>query len=99
MSSLQLAVLVLSIRASGPNDWQQWRGPNRDGVSAETGLLKTWPSDGPKLIWEFDKAGLGYSSFSIVGDTLYTMGSANEQNGNEEFVLAINVATGKETWR
>lgn len=98
MSLLQL-VLALSIAAPAPGDWPQWRGPNRDGVSTETGLLKTWPTDGPKLVWEFDKAGLGYSSFSVVGDTLYTMGSVNEQNGNEEFVLALDTATGKERWR
>src|SRR3954471_22890190 len=97
MSSLQLVTLALSIAAPATSlDWPQWRGPNRDGVSLETGLLKTWPKDGPRLAWEFDKAGLGYSSFSVVGDTLYTMGAASDQNGDEEFVLAINVETGKE---
>ena len=106
MSSLQLAVLALSIAAPAPKgssaaglDWPQWRGPNRDGVSLETGLLKTWPKDGPKLAWEFDTAGLGYSSFSIVGDMLYTMGGEDEANGNQEFVLAIDINTGKEKWR
>jgi outer membrane protein assembly factor BamB len=100
MSSLQLVALALSVAApaTGP-DWPQWRGPNRDGVSQETGLLKTWPKDGPKLVWEFDRAGLGYSSFSVVGDTLYTMGATNEQNGDEEFVLAVDSGTGKEKWR
>src|SRR3954452_23188062 len=100
MSSLQLVTLALSIAAPASGlDWPQWRGPNRDGVSQETGLLKTWPKDGPKLVWEFDKTGLGYSSFSVVGDVLYTMGAVNEQNGNEEFVLAIDTGTGKEKWR
>jgi len=105
MSSLQLVTLALSIAAPAPKgsetglDWPQWRGPSRDGVSLETRLLKTWPADGPKQVWEFDKAGLGYSSFSVVGDVLYTMGATNDQNGNEEFVLAIDVGTGKEKWR
>src|SRR4051794_14920210 len=100
MSSLQLAVVALSIAAPpSVGDWPQWRGPNRDGVSQETGLLKTWPADGPKLVWEFDKAGLGYSSFSVVGDTLYTMGAEDQANGNQEFVLAIDISTGKEKWR
>ena len=106
MSSLQLAALALSLAAPAPKsaslpgeDWSQWRGPNRDGVSKETGLLKEWPKDGPKLLWTFDTAGLAYSSFSVVGDTLYTMGSENEANGNREFVLAIDITTGKERWR
>src|SRR5688500_236902 len=105
MSSLQLTVLALSLAAPGPkgadptHDWPQWRGPNRDGVSEETGLLKEWPAGGPKLLWTFDTAGLGYSSYAIVGDTLYTMGGEDEANGNQEFVLAIDVTTGKEKWR
>src|SRR6478672_11770100 len=106
MSSLQLAALALSIAAPAPKDspapgldWPQWRGPNRDGVSQETGLLKTWPKDGPKLLWEFDKTGLGYSSFSVVGDTLYTMGGEDAAHGNKEFALAVDINTGKEKWR
>ena len=100
MSSLQLALLALSVAApAAPGDWPQWRGPNRDGVSTETGLLKVWPADGPKLLWTFDTAGLGYSSYAVVGDTLYTMGGEDEANGNKEFVLAIDVNTGKEKWR
>lgn len=106
MSSLQLVTLALSIAAPAPKgaadhglDWPKWRGPNRDGVSLETGLLKTWPKDGPKLAWEFDQAGLGYSGFSVVGDTLYTMGAQDEANGNKEFVIAIDISTGKEKWR
>ncbi|HKB01991.1 MAG TPA: PQQ-binding-like beta-propeller repeat protein [Gemmataceae bacterium] len=100
MSSVALAVFALSVTAT-PSDanWPQWRGPNRDGISRETGLLKTWPKDGPKLLWTFEKTGLGYSGFSVVDDTLYTMGATNGQNGNEEFVLALDAGTGKEKWR
>jgi outer membrane protein assembly factor BamB len=106
MSLLQLVALALTVSAPAPKvgtepglDWPQWRGPNRDGVSQETGLLKEWPKDGPKLLWEFDKCGLGYSSFSVVGDTLYTMGADDDKNGNREYVLAIDANTGKEKWR
>ena len=52
----------LQILAQAP-DWFQWRGPNRDGQSAETGLLKDWPAGGPKLLWRATGAGTGYSSF------------------------------------
>jgi len=69
--------LVLCLGALGYNnaaqgaDWPQWRGPNRDGVCSETGLLKSWPADGPKLLWETTGFGLGYSSMAIVDGRLY----------------------------
>jgi hypothetical protein len=75
-------------------DWPQWRGLNRDDVSTETGLAKEWPPEGPKLVWMSKDAGLGYSGYSIVGDTLYTMGAQDAV----EYVIAINVNTGKEKW-
>lgn len=74
--------------------WPQWRGPNRDGISKETGLLKQWPAEGPPLVWKATGAGEGYSSFSIANGRLYTMGL----RGDREFVIAFDVATGKEAW-
>ena len=47
-------------------DWPQWRGPNRDGKSAETGLLQQWPKGGPHLLWRAEGLGEGYSSFAVV---------------------------------
>jgi len=106
MSPIQLAVLALSLVAPAPKvsdlpglDWPQWRGPNRDGISKETGLLKTWPKDGPKLLWTFEDTGIGFSSFSVVGNRLYTMGAQDPDNGDKEFVLATDTNTGKEVWR
>jgi outer membrane protein assembly factor BamB len=55
-------------------DWPQWRGPNRDGKSTETGLLKTWPAGGPRLIWTAKKIGFGFSTVSIKDDLIYTTG-------------------------
>ena len=75
-------------------NWPQWRGPNRDGISKETGLLKQWPAEGPPLVWKASGAGNGYSSFSIANGKLYTMGL----RGDREFVVAFDVATGKEAW-
>jgi outer membrane protein assembly factor BamB len=75
-------------------NWPQWRGPNRDGVSKETGLLKQWPAEGPPLVWKAAGAGRGYSSFSVSNGKLYTMGL----RGDREFVIAFDVATGKEAW-
>lgn len=86
------AILPLANLFSG--DWPQWRGPNRDDNSTETGLAKEWPPEGPKLMWVSKDAGLGYSGYSIVGDTLYTMGAQDAV----EYVIAINVNTGKGKW-
>src|ERR1044072_4584298 len=92
---LSLALtLVSQAMAQSAAIWPQWRGPNRDGVSKETGLLKQWPADGPPLVWKATGAGNGYSSFSISDGKLYTMGL----RGDREFVIAFDVATGKEAW-
>ena len=80
--------------AQTAGNWPQWRGPNRDGISKETGLLKQWPAEGPPLAWKATGAGRGYSSFAIANGNLYTMGL----RGDREFVMAFDVATGKEVW-
>jgi outer membrane protein assembly factor BamB len=75
-------------------DWFQWRGPNRDGQSAETGLLKEWPAGGPKVLWRATGAGTGYSSFSSSHGRLYTLGA----RGDTEFVMAFDTASGQKRW-
>jgi outer membrane protein assembly factor BamB len=88
-----LVGLVLTLPALAA-DWPQWQGPDRNNVSKETGLLKSWPKEGPKLLWTYDNAGNGYSSYAIVGDRLYTLGA----RGETEYVISIDVNTGKEIW-
>jgi outer membrane protein assembly factor BamB len=75
-----LAILVFAVltsictaRAAEPR-WPGWRGPNRDGKSPDTGLLKTWPADGPKQLWKVTGIGQGFSSVSFGGGLLYTTG-------------------------
>jgi outer membrane protein assembly factor BamB len=80
--------------AQSAANWPQWRGPNRDGISKETGLLKQWPAEGPSLVWKATGAGRGYSSFSIANGKLYTLGL----RGDREFVIAFDIANGKEAW-
>jgi hypothetical protein len=75
-------------------DWFQWRGPNRDGKSAETGLLKSWPAQGPPLAWRGTGAGIGYSSFAASRGRLHTLGG----RANREYVIAFDAATGKKVW-
>ncbi len=53
--------------ASSTSDWPQWRGPQRNGISQETGLLKEWPKEGPKLVWQMNDIGDGYSTPAVVG--------------------------------
>lgn len=80
--------------ASGA-DWPQWRGPERNGVSQETGLLKEWPKDGPRLLWQRSDIGYGYSTPSVVGDRIYVLSN----NGRDhEFVQALDVRDGKQLW-
>jgi outer membrane protein assembly factor BamB len=55
-------------------DWPGWRGPNRDGKSPDRGLLKKWPAAGPKLLWQFDHLGQGFSNVAVVGGRVYTTG-------------------------
>ena len=64
-----LLVLAVPILA---NDWPAWRGPDRTAVSKETGLLKTWPEGGPKLVWQTNKAGRGYAGLAVVNGLLHT---------------------------
>src|ERR1700754_4590416 len=92
--TIVLLMLVLQAMAQSAANWPQWRGPNRDGISKETGLLKEWPESGPTLVWKATGAGGGYSSFSVANGKLYTMGV----RGDREYVVAFDVATGKEAW-
>jgi outer membrane protein assembly factor BamB len=91
-----LAALVAgaSVTMHALDDWPQWRGPRRDGVSAERGLLKAWPQNGPPLAWKTTGAGQGYSSFAVAGGRLYTLGAREDR----EHVVAFDVASGKRLW-
>lgn len=76
-------------------DWPQWRGPDRTGISKETGLLKSWPKEGPPLAWRATGLGEGYSSVSVAGGRIYTMGN----RAGKEMVIALDAAgEGKEVW-
>lgn len=79
---------------SVPGDWPAWRGPDRTGVSLETGLLKEWPAGGPKLAWRTTGIGRGYSTPSIAASVLYLLGTAE---GEAECLLAVSAK--REGWR
>jgi outer membrane protein assembly factor BamB len=92
-SSSSLVFLLLA-SAAGAADWPMFRGADRSDVSTETGLLKQWPEGGPKKLWTSEKGGLGFAGFSVVGGTLFTMGS----HDGKEFALALDANSGTVKW-
>ena len=88
------AVVLMVVTYSSLADWPQWRGPNRNGKSPDTGLLKEWPSDGPPLAWKIDKLGGGYSTPSIADGRIFGMSN----RGEDEVVWALSETDGKEIW-
>ncbi|MGH9857668.1 MAG: PQQ-binding-like beta-propeller repeat protein [Acidobacteriota bacterium] len=88
-----ITLMILIAIVSDAADWPQWRGPNRDGVSKETGLLKSWPPSGPKVRWKVPLGG-GYSSIAVSQGRVYTMASI----GGNEVAVCLDDATGKQLW-
>lgn len=77
------------------DDWPQWRGPKRDGISQEKNLLKTWPKEGPRLLWQVKDVGYGYGSVAVAGGRVYLTGNKGLDN---EFVTAMDARNGKPLW-
>src|SRR5215213_1456856 len=96
MRTLSFALLFAFALLTPAADWPQYRGPNRDDVSPETGLLKEWPKAGPPLAWTFENAGVGYSPVSVVGDRVYVTGS----RGDKDVLIALDAkgSEAKEAW-
>ncbi len=76
------------------DDWPQWRGPHRDGISQEKSWEAKWPADGPKQLWKAN-VGVGYSSMSVADGRLFTMGNVDEVDN----VYCLNAVTGEEIWK
>jgi outer membrane protein assembly factor BamB len=87
-------VLASALAAADPADWSGFRGPKRDDISPDKGLLKSWPTAGPRLVWEGRGVGIGFSSVSVVGDKVFTMGD----KGGSSNVFALSRKTGKLLW-
>lgn len=80
--------------AAAASDWPQFQGPNRDGSSPETGLARTWPADGPKVLWTFP-LGAGYGSPSVRDGEVYILDRVND---TQDVMRCIDLNTGKELW-
>lgn len=91
---LTLTLALVTAAPAAPGDWPTWRGPKRDGISAETGLLKSWPKEGPPLAWKATGLGTGYSSVAVADGRIITMGDGPDGAR----VLAFDLK-GKELWQ
>jgi len=92
--TLMLALLLSALSVTIPAEWPQYRGPMRDGISAETGLLKSWPEKGPHVVWK-KGFGDGFSSIVVSGGRLYTMHADKEA----EIAVCLRADTGEEIWK
>lgn len=86
--------LVVATTLTWGADWPRFRGPGGDGVSTETGLLREWPDNGPKVVWRVDLGG-GYSGISVAAGRVYTMFA----DGSDEFAICFGADSGREIWR
>lgn len=94
-SLLATATLVAGFAASAhADDWLQWRGPDRAGISTETGLLDEWPPEGPAVNWLVETLGEGYGAVAVEGDALYIQGTRD----GESMVFRLRAADGAEVW-
>jgi len=90
-----LGVAVSAQTPSSPStDWPQWRGPERNGISKETGLLKQWPAGGPPRLWRVSNLGAGYGSLAIKGERIFLQ----MQVGRQSVVASLNRSTGQIVW-
>ena len=89
------ALAAFALTTALAADFPQWRGLKRDGHSPETGLLKEWPTDGPKLVWQVKDIASGYSTPSVVGDRIYLISNEGMEN---EFALALSTKDGSRVW-
>lgn len=95
VKSICLILFVLPLAENSlAGDWPAWRGPKRDGKSTEKGLQKKWSDEAPPMHWQIDNLGKGYSSVSIVGERIFTMGARK----GKCFLIALDRKTGKELW-
>jgi outer membrane protein assembly factor BamB len=95
VTALAAAAAALLFALPAAADWPQWRGPDRDGESPESGLLREWPDGGPPLAWSASGLGGGFSSVSIADGRIYTLGDL----ADGQYVLALDQDGGERIWK
>lgn len=94
---LVLLVVLVFTPAVHAADWPQFLGPDRNAQSAEQGLLRAWPAEGPKLLWSAD-LGPGFGSAAIVAGKVYVLDRADGAEAAKDILRCLDAATGKEDW-
>jgi outer membrane protein assembly factor BamB len=92
--ALSLVLAGFSAAADNSPDWPRFRGPGQNNLSPDIGLLKEWPKEGPPVVWKATGIGSGYSSITIAGTRIYTMGNKDRVS----YVFAIDRDNGKVIW-
>ena len=87
--------LLFSQLPAMAEDWPQWRGSDRTGISSETGLLQAWPEGGPKLLWTAQGVGEGFSSVAVADGKIYTLGDVDGASQ----VIAVSENDGSVLWK
>lgn len=107
---LALLFVLSTATAVSAADWPQWMGPNRDDVWPETGILESFPEDGPEVLWRKPING-GFSGPAVAGGKVFVtdyMRSAGDEKPaptkrndlqGQERILCLDAATGKELWK
>ncbi len=93
-AAVALAAVACAWQGAAADDWPDWRGPNRDGICKETGLLDRWPEGGPPLVWHVTGLGRGYSTVVVSRGKVFTTG----QRGDGVYLIALDEATGRKLW-
>lgn len=94
------AIAVCMTVGTSYADWPTFRGAERTGVAPDTGLLKSWPEGGPKLLWEAKGAGRGYASPSIANGKLITLGDGlSTVDSKDEYLTCFDLKTGEALWK
>lgn len=88
-------ILPPQLSAADPAPWPQWRGPTRNGIVRETGLLPDWNKRKPELLWMAEGMGNGYASLSIAEGKIYTSGNMEEGQA----IVAVDQADGQLIWK
>jgi outer membrane protein assembly factor BamB len=80
-------------------DWPQFQGPDRNGISKETGLAKSWPEKGPRVLWEV-AVGAGYAAPAIRDGEVYFLDRTTDDDADDrkDVLRCLDLETGKEKW-
>jgi outer membrane protein assembly factor BamB len=101
---LSALTVSLALTLATAADWPQWRGPNRDGISKDTGLLQEWPKEGLKMRWKRADIGSGFSTPAVVGGKVYVQTTTDinpmaAAPDADEYALCLDEKTGKDVWK